>query len=738
MAEALGSKALFAPILDFMTGATAPAEAPVAVAMTSVSGTEPGARFLDAIEHLRRPAQVLELMAALSVIDAPDAFLTPVLKRLADLVPAPFKATKGSLAGQLAAGAILRASAYVEPAIAVTIGQGEPALKYAEARGRYSAAVAIAREIAKGTPSKSQSNQLALVATIINKYGNKDEATDLYRIVSDLNPGRMDLLSRYLRNERALIMQDPLRWSPDYQRKVQSFRRSKVIALVRTPEDGPLREELAEALVIEGLESEAQDILLSLYREGELSEAGKKRLVDLCVKNNANALAIEICKSLPAEDLSEWVIINHARALRALGRAEEAGTLLDKHASDDFRNVSREAIRNLFFLADFESACQRGEATCKDLPEDIELRLITAAAHLEMGHLDGASKHIDAASQLANADRFSEEIALFRYSIAKKRGDLDAIAELDGMFHAMGCSGVRAKPDTDAGFDDFEIGTPPPEGMKPTHPPVTEGPLVSVIMTSYNSSAYIDTAIRSILDQAYQNIELIVVDDCSSDDTPDKLRAWAARDPRIQTVLRTENSGTYVSKNLGLLHARGEYIALQDSDDWSHPERIGKSVAVLAARKDLMGITTDWLRMTSEGDLMVKAGGQISHVCCISLVFRRRPVLDKIGFFNSVRIEADMEYIRRIRLAFGGRSVARLRWPLLFGRVRSDSLTGNEEFGISRTGFSQPRLDYQAAQARWHHSVRQGASPFMSFPLRDRRFEAPGIILPERPTETAS
>ncbi len=138
--------------------------------------------------------------------------------------------------------------------------------------------------------------------------------------------------------------------------------------------------------------------------------------------------------------------------------------------------------------------------------------------------------------------------------------------------------------------------------------------------------------------------------------------------------------------------------------------------------------------MTTAGDLVIKAGGQISHLCCISLVFRRQPVLEKIGFFDSVRIAADLELIQRIGLVYGQQSVLRLRWPLLFGRARSDSLTASEEFGLSRTGL------YRAASASTHDLFRGFPTPRLPpvspatcrSPWKKRAFDAPAIILPNK------
>jgi glycosyltransferase involved in cell wall biosynthesis len=258
-------------------------------------------------------------------------------------------------------------------------------------------------------------------------------------------------------------------------------------------------------------------------------------------------------------------------------------------------------------------------------------------------------------------------------------------------------------------------------------------------MTAHNAAAYVETAVRSILEQSYRNLELVVVDDASTDGTPNILEELERRDARLRTILKTGNDGTYVSKNVGLFQARGAYVALQDADDWSHPDRLAKSVAVLEARPEVVGLTTDWLRMTSDGEAVVKAGGQNAHVCCISLVFRREPVLRRVGFFDSVRIEGDMEFIRRMGLAFGPNAVLRLRWPLLFGRSRSDSLTASEEFGLTRTGYTEPRRLYQAAYKAWHAAIAAGdASPLLPFPLRERPFTAPSIMLPRPPSAAGS
>lgn len=92
-------------------------------------------------------------------------------------------------------------------------------------------------------------------------------------------------------------------------------------------------------------------------------------------------------------------------------------------------------------------------------------------------------------------------------------------------------------------------------------------PKVSVIIPNFNNSRYIEEAIRSVLDQTLQDIEVIVIDDCSTDDSWEILQRIAQTDDRIKIIRNSEKSGAGISRNLGLHEARGEFIKFLDSDD---------------------------------------------------------------------------------------------------------------------------------------------------------------------------
>jgi len=94
--------------------------------------------------------------------------------------------------------------------------------------------------------------------------------------------------------------------------------------------------------------------------------------------------------------------------------------------------------------------------------------------------------------------------------------------------------------------------------------------LVSIVMPSFNSAAFIDKSIDSVLAQTYKRFELIVVDDGSADDTGEVLRKYSVLDPRIKVIMFARNRGAAAARNAAIEEAKGRFIAFLDSDDsWS-------------------------------------------------------------------------------------------------------------------------------------------------------------------------
>ena len=217
---------------------------------------------------------------------------------------------------------------------------------------------------------------------------------------------------------------------------------------------------------------------------------------------------------------------------------------------------------------------------------------------------------------------------------------------------------------------------------------VDSGPLVSVIMTAYKATELIDVAVNSILNQSYKNLELIIVDDASPDQTLEKISDLAAADPRIKVIGLEKNGGTYVAKNEGLLVAKGKYVAFHDSDDWCHQDKIKMQVERLEENPELVGISTSYIRVDENSNIIYRGKGAIRHAC-ISLMIRRELVVNRIGYFDSVRVSADSEFEMRIGTVFGEDSIDHIRLPLIVASVRSESLSQGGRFAFQNQ--SQPK-----------------------------------------------
>ena len=104
--------------------------------------------------------------------------------------------------------------------------------------------------------------------------------------------------------------------------------------------------------------------------------------------------------------------------------------------------------------------------------------------------------------------------------------------------------------------------------------------LVSIIMPSYNTAKFIDETIESVLKQTYENWELIIVDDCSTDNTDEVVNKYLS-DSRIKYFKNEKNSGAAVSRNRALREAKGRWIAFLDSDDLWNEDKLQKQIAFM-------------------------------------------------------------------------------------------------------------------------------------------------------------
>lgn len=337
---------------------------------------------------------------------------------------------------------------------------------------------------------------------------------------------------------------------------------------------------------------------------------------------------------------------------------------------------------------------------------------LQAALLLKNGNYREARSLLERALEKGDA-RHNPELCLFM-SNAEQGGNKLKLERLNAFLDASALSPVALR-DSDKAPGPWNI-------HSAVVLPGIDGPLVSVLMTAYESAGHIDTAISSLMQQTWRNIELIIIDDASTDNTGDVVREWMAQDARIRYIRLPYNAGTYVAKNIGLQYAKGEFVTCHDSDDWSHPLKIERQVKPLMKDGSLVCTISDWIRIQDDGVYYARPVHPLGRLNPSSPLFRRREVLDVSGAWDCVRTGADSEFAARLKLVFGRNAVLRLRQPLAFGAHRPGSLMTSPETGYSSTGISPSRLAYWEAWTYWHiDTLRGGRKPQMPPGLLQQR-----------------
>lgn len=247
------------------------------------------------------------------------------------------------------------------------------------------------------------------------------------------------------------------------------------------------------------------------------------------------------------------------------------------------------------------------------------------------------------------------------------------------------------------------------------------GPLITVITSAYNPGQPLLTAARSMVEQTWQDWELLVVDDASPAAQPGVLDAVEALDPRIRVIRKAVNGGTYRCRDTAMRQARGDFITCLDSDDWAHPQRLEFGVAPLLAQPGLMATRSLGVR-ADESLTVTRPGYAGPFVAASALLFRAPEVMGRIGFFDTIRKAADTEYARRIEAAFGQPVHDIPNDILTILRSSPESLSA-DDFAAGWRHEARPA--YKQAYTRWHDAINHaGGDPFLD-PDAPRTFPAP-------------
>jgi glycosyltransferase involved in cell wall biosynthesis len=216
---------------------------------------------------------------------------------------------------------------------------------------------------------------------------------------------------------------------------------------------------------------------------------------------------------------------------------------------------------------------------------------------------------------------------------------------------------------------------------------------VTVTVTVYNKAGFVEQTVASALGQSYGNLEVVAVDNASTDGSLDILRRMAAADPRLRVVAHPVNLGVAASRNRALAEARGEFVNMLDGDDLLYPDFVARTVQTLADNPGCEIAHVSWDRVDHEGR---RLGGftapdsddylrdlLLANMFAPSAVMFRKSLLDRVGDVRDGLATEDWEYF--IRCAKAGARFLRL--PEVLAAYREAPASRRRESATQRDRF---------------------------------------------------
>ena len=208
--------------------------------------------------------------------------------------------------------------------------------------------------------------------------------------------------------------------------------------------------------------------------------------------------------------------------------------------------------------------------------------------------------------------------------------------------------------------------------------------LVSVIMPTYNSGTTLQRSVESILNQTYTNIELLITDDCSKDNTAELIRRISEKDSRVRSTLLTSNFGPGYARNEAIGRAKGRYIAFCDSDDRWFPDKLEKQIAFMNEKRCALSYTSYLVCDENDNDVgiviapekidltMLKRDNKIG---CLTAVYDTK-LLGQKYYMPTLRKRQDwalfLTILKSCDVAYG------ITDPLAYYRDMSGSISSNK------------------------------------------------------------
>lgn len=206
---------------------------------------------------------------------------------------------------------------------------------------------------------------------------------------------------------------------------------------------------------------------------------------------------------------------------------------------------------------------------------------------------------------------------------------------------------------------------------------------VSIITPSYNCASFIGKTIKSIQNQTYTDWELLITDDCSSDNSREVIESYVNRDPRVKLLVLDKNSGAGVARNNSIKEAKGRYIAFCDSDDRWYPDKLEKQLAYMRAKNCAVSHTS---YMTCDendritGIVICRKKETLSSMCkddkmgFLTVIYDT----DKVGKVYMPELRKRQDWALKLKILSICGNAWGMKEPLAYYRKRSDSISSNK------------------------------------------------------------
>ena len=212
--------------------------------------------------------------------------------------------------------------------------------------------------------------------------------------------------------------------------------------------------------------------------------------------------------------------------------------------------------------------------------------------------------------------------------------------------------------------------------------------MISIIIPVYNTEKYIFETINSVINQSYQDWELIIIDDGSTDNSAEIIQKLCKQDNRIQ-YYHQENSGVSVARNNGLEKSKGKYIALLDADDLWEMENLSQKIEVLEKHQDVSWVFSNMYNADQDGNIICEAPkgtdkdilnsillweGEVIPGPCSNVVFEKKCFDDGVLFDKDLSTAADQYFTILLAAKYKGCHINKPLWKY---RILDGSMSKN-------------------------------------------------------------